>query len=162
MNQRVVLVGAVKFAWILSVEEWKPSEQLTLDRLAVLPGALLSAEARLALRTQIDVASFVTRAFADAERAAVNWRRVVALSRLHGDASAARSRARAPIRPVAPASINGRRQLFNVDTFLILTPLRTDKFNSRIIDAVGNVSLPCVERSECLERLGATMLCTFR
>lgn len=67
VNQRIVLVGAVKFARVVKVEEWEPRVSFAFDDFVVSPRALLSSIARLVFRTWIDTAGLVASSLTDAE-----------------------------------------------------------------------------------------------
>lgn len=123
MNQRIVLVGAVKFTRVVKVEVREPCVGFSFNDFVVPPWALLGSIAWLVLRTWIDTAGLVARTFTDAEWSAVGWRRMIAFSRLLRHSSSAWSRARPPIGPVAPAAVDGGREVLDVYALLILTPL---------------------------------------
>jgi hypothetical protein len=123
LNEGVGAVSAVEFAWLVSVPVGQPCVVLFSNRHGVLFAALLCSEARRILGTRIDVADLVASSFTDAKLAVMSWRWMVTLAGLYRHTGTARSRARAPIGPVAPASIDWRRKVLDAHALLILAPL---------------------------------------
>ena len=123
MNQRVIDIWAVKFAGFVSVKVWQPRIMSPPNKLLVFFRTLLCSICWIRIRTWVDATCFVSPSFPRAKRSTVNWCRMITFSCLHGNASATWPRARSPVRPISPAAINWQWKVFDVDTFLILTPL---------------------------------------
>lgn len=110
------------------VEIRQPGIVLSLVLFAVVVAALHSAEARRAFRTGLRVADFVAAPLTYAELSAVCRLRMVAFPLDNRDPSAASSRAFAPRSPLAPTAVDLPRSIDDGHAFLILTPLRSERY----------------------------------
>lgn len=77
----------------------------------VIARTLLRPEAWLLCRARLLAANLVTLAFTNAEYAPVGGHGGVAFTLLRRDTATATTRAFAPLTPIAPATMNGRRKL---------------------------------------------------
>lgn len=123
MNQSVIFVSAIKFAWIVHVKKREPSVFLSFDNFIISSWTLLSSETWNSTRTLINITSFISRSFSNAKWSTMNWCWMIAFSCLHWNTSTTWSWAWSPFRPVTPTTINRSWEFLNVNTFLILTPL---------------------------------------
>lgn len=112
---------------ITTIKIGQPLVLLFTKCFAIVARTLLCSKTRFILIAQFLIADFITNPFANTKRSAVCRCRMVTLSALCRYSAATSTWAFTPIVPIAPATVNRCRLLFDRYTLLMLAPLKNWK-----------------------------------
>lgn len=111
-------------SWLTSVKVRQPSVIFSFYWHSVKIGTLLSSIRRKLFTAWECVANLISGSLARTKISAMTRGWMVTFPRLFRNTCTTSSTAFAPITPISPSSVNWQRKIFDLDTLLILTPLK--------------------------------------